>query len=115
LAASIVATSHGTPVAAPAPPSPVDGGLPLEPPLLEDVPVGELPLDEPVDEPLDPGGTMLEPELGAAGDPSTTITFSGGAAEHAAARAAAQTPNLNWALMSGEVPRRAAGQASDHA
>jgi hypothetical protein len=116
LAASIVVTSHHRLDVAPAPPSPVGGGLPLELALLDDDPVGALPFDELAGElPLDPEGTMLEPELGAAGDPCTTITFSGGAAEHAAARATVQTPNLNWALMSGEVPRHSAGQASDHA
>jgi hypothetical protein len=116
LAASIVVTSHHGPVAPPAPPSPVVGGLPLELPLLDDVPVGELPLDELADElPLEPEGTMLEPELGAAGDPATTITLSSGGAEHAAARPTTQTPNRNWGLMFGEVPRRTAGQASDHA
>jgi hypothetical protein len=64
--------------------------------------------------PLEPDeGTMLEPEPDDAGDPSTTITFSPGAAEHAAARATKQTPNRNGGLMRVEVPRHAAGQATD--
>jgi hypothetical protein len=116
LAASIVATLHGTPIAAEVPAS-VAGALPLEElPVLDEELPDELTMVPPDEPPLEPDeGTMFEPEPEDAGDPCTTITFSPGAAEHAAARPTTQTPNRNGVLMRGEVPRRAPGQASDHA
>jgi hypothetical protein len=89
------------------PPSPVGGTLPLELALPDDVPPDDTLPDE---LPLDPeDGTMLEPEPEDAGDPSTTITFSPGAAEHATNRATTQlVPKLTGALMPGKcraVPR----------
>jgi hypothetical protein len=101
-AASIVATLLGTHVPPDMPPSAA-----VEPPLLE-LPL-ELPpelVDDPTDVvpdelPLDPeDGTMLEPELEDVGDPCTTITFSGGAEEHALTTTTTHAPS-RVVLMAG--------------
>jgi hypothetical protein len=74
--ASIVATSHGTPVAAAVPPSllPPDDEAPPEP-LEDDVPEELAPVDPAPDE--DPVCEEPEPRLG------TTMIFSSGLEEHA--------------------------------
>jgi hypothetical protein len=119
LFANIVATSQGTPVAAPAPASPdplldppellapelLDAPEPLDPPELLD------PLDPPEedapeeDEPTDASPGLLGPH------PGTTITFSSVPEEHAAAMARAAAPNTESVLTEGAVTRRAGKQA----
>jgi hypothetical protein len=98
LLASIVATSQGTPVAAPLPPSP-------DAPLLE----------EPELEPLDPPDPPEdEPPAAASGPhPETTMIFSAGPEEHAAAAASTATPSTGTVLTEGAVTRRP-GKQADH-
>jgi hypothetical protein len=95
-AASIVATSQGTPVEGEPPSAPTGEPLLLElPELLPDAdPPGETPPEDEVPVELLPEED--DPE------PSTTITLSGGAEEHAPATATTTMPNAGAILMSRE-------------